>query len=269
MPRAARRRPLRGGTRALARGARPRRFDCSNGRPAPGGRTWRRKHSVRGGSAGLLQNACCVTLGYPRWPDGSPSSPCSPSCFPPRRRRGSPRSRCASSRSAASGRLSATSTTRPFQLVGIHWQGPGRLELRTRSPGGALVALAAGTGGQRRRSRPVEQGGAGDEGLAAERARVGRARGRPRGSLGRSCDTRPRADGAEPRLEDPAAPDLDGRNAPDRAAKRVAGRRDDSPGEAGLRRYAADGLRPPHRRDEHVLAPRSRRRSCGGSRSTT
>jgi flagellar hook assembly protein FlgD len=32
--------------------------------------------------------------------------------------------------------LSATSTTRPFQLVGIHWQGSGRIELRTRAPGG-------------------------------------------------------------------------------------------------------------------------------------
>jgi hypothetical protein len=32
--------------------------------------------------------------------------------------------------------LSSASTTRPFQLVGIHWQGPGRLELRTRAPAG-------------------------------------------------------------------------------------------------------------------------------------
>ena len=31
---------------------------------------------------------------------------------------------------------SSTTTTRPFQLVGIHWKGPGRLELRTRPPGG-------------------------------------------------------------------------------------------------------------------------------------
>jgi N-acetylmuramoyl-L-alanine amidase len=29
--------------------------------------------------------------------------------------------------------LSGTSATKPFQLVGIHWRGPGRLELRTRS----------------------------------------------------------------------------------------------------------------------------------------
>jgi hypothetical protein len=32
--------------------------------------------------------------------------------------------------------LSATTATTPFQLVGIHWRGPGRLELRTRGPGG-------------------------------------------------------------------------------------------------------------------------------------
>jgi hypothetical protein len=31
----------------------------------------------------------------------------------------------------------SASTTRPFQLVGIQWQGPGRLELRTRPQGGA------------------------------------------------------------------------------------------------------------------------------------
>jgi len=33
--------------------------------------------------------------------------------------------------------LSSTATTSPFQLVGIHWRGPGSLQLRTRGPGGA------------------------------------------------------------------------------------------------------------------------------------
>jgi hypothetical protein len=33
--------------------------------------------------------------------------------------------------------LASTATTTPFQLVGVHWQGPGALELRTRVPGGA------------------------------------------------------------------------------------------------------------------------------------
>ena len=32
--------------------------------------------------------------------------------------------------------LSAVSATSPFQLVGIHWQGPGRLELRIRTAKG-------------------------------------------------------------------------------------------------------------------------------------
>ena len=32
--------------------------------------------------------------------------------------------------------LAAASTTGPFQLVGIHWQGPGRLELRVRTARG-------------------------------------------------------------------------------------------------------------------------------------
>ena len=33
--------------------------------------------------------------------------------------------------------LASTPTTSPFQLVGLHWQGPGALELRTRTPGGS------------------------------------------------------------------------------------------------------------------------------------
>ena len=33
--------------------------------------------------------------------------------------------------------LASTATTSPFQLVGLHWQGPGTLELRTRTPGGS------------------------------------------------------------------------------------------------------------------------------------
>ena len=33
--------------------------------------------------------------------------------------------------------LSATHPAKPFQLVGIHWRGSGRVELRTRTVGGA------------------------------------------------------------------------------------------------------------------------------------
>ena len=33
--------------------------------------------------------------------------------------------------------LASTTATSPFQLVGLHWQGPGTLELRTRASGGA------------------------------------------------------------------------------------------------------------------------------------
>ena len=36
--------------------------------------------------------------------------------------------------------LASTRMTAPFQLVGIHWQGAGRLELRTRAPGGSWSA---------------------------------------------------------------------------------------------------------------------------------
>jgi hypothetical protein len=39
--------------------------------------------------------------------------------------------------------LAASSALRPFQLVGIHWEGPGRLELRTRSPRGTWSAWRA------------------------------------------------------------------------------------------------------------------------------
>jgi flagellar hook assembly protein FlgD len=38
--------------------------------------------------------------------------------------------------------LSAASSTAPFQLVGIHWRGPGRLELRTRAANGRWSAWA-------------------------------------------------------------------------------------------------------------------------------
>ena len=36
--------------------------------------------------------------------------------------------------------LASTRASSPFQLVGIHWQGAGRLELRTRAPGGSWSA---------------------------------------------------------------------------------------------------------------------------------
>ena len=36
--------------------------------------------------------------------------------------------------------LASTRTAAPFQLVGVHWRGPGTLELRTRAPGGAWSA---------------------------------------------------------------------------------------------------------------------------------
>jgi hypothetical protein len=60
--------------------------------------------------------------------------------------------------------LSSTSTTSPFQLVGIHWRGPGRLELRTRAAGGRWSAW----------TRVVE---AEDDGPDAHSAEARRAKG--------------------------------------------------------------------------------------------
>ena len=152
-----------------------------------------------------------------------------------------------------------TASAHPFQLVGIHWQGPGRLELRTR---------ANGVGWSRWLVVREDDGDAPDPGSRESRATggwrrsapaLGRSCGRPRGPRDRPSHTGEGADGAEPGVDGATAHDRCRGCPEDRAPQRLAGRRGDRPREARLRRHAPHGPRPPHGGDEHLHAARGAR----------
>ena len=191
----------------------------------------------------MPQNACCVTLVLSPMTRRLALLTVLAFVFPSARDGGArhaPGARALARRRAVAQRRRGTSTPVPARRHPL--AGAGRLELRTRAPGGAGRAgsRSARTDGDAPDPSSSARRGR-RSGWRTERAGLGRARGRARGSRGRPRDPRPRADGAEPRLEGAAAADVGGRDAADRAAKRLAGGRVDPQGEAGLRRHAADG----------------------------
>ena len=152
----------------------------------------------------MPEKGCCVTLVSTSWPAASSSSPRSRLCFPPRRRPASRRSRSASSHSAASGRSARHARRARSSSSGSTGAARGGWSCghATRRP---LVAVAAGARGRRGRPRQGERPSRGRRRLARGCPGVGGSCGWAGGAGGRSGRARPRVDGAQPRLEGPAA----------------------------------------------------------------
>ena len=162
----------------------------------------------------------------------------------------------------------AVTSAKRFDLVGVHWRGSGRVELRTRSGSGAWSAWRAAA--PETEDRP-------DRG-APERTRPGWTVGSPwwaPGSTrlevrtaGRVTRVRAwfvRSDAARVpirRVAFAGSPKIVPRSGWKADEKIVRSAPRYAPGPA-LRR------RPPHSRLEQPTGPRSRRRSCAGSSSTT
>ena len=155
-----------------------------------------------------------------------------------------------------------------FNMLGLHWQGTGRVDYRTRSLAGALERLAHG----RRRHRP--------------RRRLGRAAAAAAGTTATSTGSAPSQRRPVPAHRQRHAParllplvEAEARRrarvvaarrpADDRLARVVGGRREDHALGAALRADAQARRRPPHRRQRTPTRRPRRRRSCAGSRSTT
>ena len=171
---------------------------------------------------------------------------------------------CATSRSAAGPSRPWLPPIR-FNMLGLHWQGTGTVDYRTRStagrwsPGRAPTPTRGPTPARPRRGRR----------LARREPRLDVGLGRrpvPRRAPSRGCAPTTSGPGSAAarceRCRSPARP---------RSSRAPTGRptrRSSAPG----RSYAPDAQarrRPPHRRLEHATPRPRRRRSCAGSRSTT
>ena len=173
------------------------------------------------------------------------------------------------SRSPASARSRRRKPPARFNLVGLHWRGPGSVQFRTRSLAGRWSAWEAAA------PEAEDQPDAG----TAERARAGSWRlGNPwwvgpsdrieyrlRGNV-----TKLRAffvwspTPGRPRTHAPGC-----RRARDRPAQRLERGREDQARRAVVRAHSAARARAPHGRRERLHAPLSRPRSSARSSSTT
>ncbi len=92
-----------------------------------------RKHFVREGSRGLPEKACCVTLTLPTMARRLLVALLLALAVPGSASAGLATLQVRELPLHGERSPAAATTTSPFQLVGIHWQGPGRLELRIRT----------------------------------------------------------------------------------------------------------------------------------------
>ena len=157
-----------------------------------------------------------------------------------------------------------------FDMLGLHWQGPGTVSYRTRSPGGSWSAWRA----RRRRRRPRS-------GVGRVASRLARRQPRLDGAARTASSSAPRAvsPGCAPTTSGRVPPrpprsrcrTLSVAGSPSIVPRSSAGRPTRRSSERG--RAIAPSLqlrgRAPHGRDERATRPPSRRRSCAASRSTT
>ena len=148
-----------------------------------------------------------------------------------------------------------------FNLVGLHWQGPGTVEFRTRTVSGRWSGWRPAA--PEDEDRPDRFAlGAVAPGLAAREpvldGRVEPARGAHARAASRACA--PGTSGARSTGE-PSADARAGGRAGDRDADAVEGQRADPPCGPLVRHLAVVRRRPPHRRRQHVHA-----RAVGGDR---
>ena len=159
--------------------------------------------------------------------------------------------------------LSATSGFRArqapldFNLVGLHWKGPGSVSFRTLSRAGRWSCLAGGGGRGRglagRRARPKARARRGWK--LGSPYWTGRRRRSSTGSTAASRSSARTSSGATPKRSRPYFPPRRRPRGPadDRPPRRMGRGRVDRAREALLRRRGSLCGRPPHRRDELLL----------------
>ena len=147
----------------------------------------------------------------------------------------------------------AVASAKRFDLVGVHWQGSGRVELRTRTSSGAWSPWQ--TAAPEAEDRP-DRGAPGTHAarLDGRQPVVGPRLDAAGGAHGRPGDARASVVRAQPcRARPHPAGRLRG-VAEDRSEKRLEGRREDRAVGTALRTRAALRRRPSHRRLERVPA---------------
>ena len=111
------------------------------------GETWfppRRKHSVREGLRGLSEKASCVTLMLPTMARRLLIALLLGLALPASASAGLATIESRDLPLHGERSLASAGSTGPFQLVGLHWEGPGRLELRVRTFYGNGGVMAPG-----------------------------------------------------------------------------------------------------------------------------